>query len=240
MNRKNAYVALVPAAGTGARFGGDLPKQYLALAGRPMIWHALDTLCATPDISAVHVVLSPEDVLWERYDWSSLGAKLRPVRCGGATRAESVSNGLLAIADQIGADDWVLVHDAARACISTLLVSKLIETIGDDPVGGILALPVADTLKHSDDHGVIDRTVARDRLWQAQTPQMFRHGMLLKALNSTKEVTDEASAMEALGHRPKLVTGNISNLKVTWPEDMQLAELILIHRQQVTRGKLNE
>ncbi|RFC42825.1 MAG: 2-C-methyl-D-erythritol 4-phosphate cytidylyltransferase [Verrucomicrobia bacterium] len=211
--------------------GSELPKQYLSLAGRPLLWHALSTLCSVPQIRKVFVVLAPDDNHWNKFDWSSLGDKLMPLRCGGATRAASVTNGLREIADQVGGNDWILVHDAARACLHGAHVEALMQAVGDDQVGGILAVPVADTLKQGNADGRIDHTVPRDGLWQAQTPQMFRHAMLLAALSAAKDVTDEASAIEALGHRPLLVAADASNLKVTWPQDMQLAELILMQRE---------
>jgi len=219
------FHALVPAAGFGARMGNELPKQYLDLAGRPMIWHALSTLCANPNIKTVFVVLAPEDEYFARYDWSHCGGKLEPLYCGGATRAESVANGLLA--SELEPDDWVLVHDAARPCLSAHLLSRMIAELRDDPVGGILAVPVADTLKRGDSKQRIAHTEPREGLWQAQTPQMFRAGLLAQALQQCKTVTDEASAIEALGLQPKLVASDSSNFKVTYPQDIVLAELLL-------------
>lgn len=231
--------ALVPAAGSGARMGGDAsggtPKQYLPLAGRPLIHHALSTLCSLPRIELVFVVLAPEDEQWSRHIWADLGTKLVPLFCGGATRAESVRNGLRAIAAQVRAHDWILVHDAARPCLAPWHVDTLIDAVADDEVGGILAVPVADTLKHADAGQRIDATVPRAGLWQAQTPQMFRHAYLRRALEShvnLQGVTDEAGAMEALGFRPKLVAGDVTNLKVTYPLDLLLAGWILQQRQQ--------
>lgn len=219
------FHALVPAAGFGARMGSELPKQYLPLAGRPMIAHALDTLCACPDIATVFVVLAPGDTQFHSYDWSGCGDKLETLYCGGLTRAESVANGLLA--SELEPDDWVLVHDAARPCLTQAHLAKLIAELRDDPVGGILAVPVADTLKRADARQRIAFTEPRENLWQAQTPQMFRAGLLAEALNTAKNVTDEASAIEALGLQPKLVEGDSSNFKVTYPQDIVLAELLL-------------
>ena len=219
------FHALVPAAGFGARMGNELPKQYLDLAGRPMIWHALSTLCANPNIKTVFVVLAPEDEYFAHYDWSHCAGKLEPLYCGGATRAESVANGLLA--SELELDDWVLVHDAARPCLSAHLLSRMIAELRDDPVGGILAVPVADTLKRGDSQQRIAHTEPREGLWQAQTPQMFRAGLLAQALQQCKTVTDEASAIEALGLQPKLVASDSSNFKVTYPQDIVLAELLL-------------
>jgi 2-C-methyl-D-erythritol 4-phosphate cytidylyltransferase len=219
------FHALVPAAGFGARMGNELPKQYLPLAGRPMIAHALETLCACPELSTVFVVLAPDDTLFHCYDWSHCGEKLQPLYCGGDTRAESVANGLLA--SELEPDDWVLVHDAARPCLTQAHLAKLIAELRDDPVGGILAVPVADTLKRADDAQRIARTEDRAGLWQAQTPQMFRAGLLMQALQQCKAVTDEASAVEALGLSPKLVASESTNFKVTYPQDLLLAELLL-------------
>ena len=141
--------ALVPAAGTGSRMGDDLPKQYHPLAGRPMIRHALETFCASPRIRKVFVVLAAQDRFWEHFDWSGLGARLSVLRCGGPTRAASVLNGLEAIRGEVGRDDWMLVHDAARPCLTMAQLDALIDQVGEDEVGGILAVPVADTLKRS-------------------------------------------------------------------------------------------
>jgi 2-C-methyl-D-erythritol 4-phosphate cytidylyltransferase len=219
------FHALVPAAGFGARMGNELPKQYLSLAGKPMLAHALETLCACPDIATVFVVLSPGDTQFHSYDWSRFGDKLQPLFCGGETRAESVANGLLA--SELEPDDWVLVHDAARPCLSAQLLARMIAELRDDAVGGILAVPVADTLKRADAQQRIAHTEPREGLWQAQTPQMFRAGLLAEALSRCTNVTDEASAIEAMGLQPKLVASDSSNFKVTYPQDIVLAELLL-------------
>lgn len=223
--------ALVPAAGTGTRMGDEQPKQYHLLAGQPMIRHALEALCASPRIQRVFVVLAEQDDLWERFDWSELGVKLSLLRCGGPTRADSVLNGLTAISAVVKPDDWVLVHDAARPCLSAEQLDRLIERVGNDDIGGILAVPVADTLKRAGPDGRIERTVSREHLWQAQTPQMFRYGHLHEALSRSRIVTDEAGALETQGHRPLLVASDASNLKVTYPADLALAEKILLERK---------
>lgn len=220
------FVALVPAAGSGSRIGGSLPKQYLSLLGRPLIEYTLRALTAHPRIEKVFVVLSPDDA-----GWDELGIafeKLVVLRCGGEARAQSVANGLKAMAGEISADDWVLVHDAARPCLRAGHIDRMLAELADDPVGGILAVPVADTLKRSGPEQRIVETVPREGLWQAQTPQMFRHGLLLKALElAGSGVTDEASAIEQMGLQPKLVEGDARNLKVTYPRDLALAALIL-------------
>ncbi len=205
-----------------------MPKQYLPLCGRPLIEHAVRALAAHPRMDRVYVVLSPEDACWEgqgiRHE------KLSVLRCGGVTRAESVSNGLKAIANEVAADDWMLVHDAARPCLRPEHVDRMLAELAEDEVGGILAVPVADTLKRAEAGQRIAETVPREGLWQAQTPQMFRHGLLLKALEAAGgAVTDEASAIERLGLKPRLVEGDLRNLKVTYPRDLELAALILEH-----------
>ncbi|MBP9217664.1 MAG: 2-C-methyl-D-erythritol 4-phosphate cytidylyltransferase [Sterolibacterium sp.] len=237
-----AFYALVPAAGCGARMGAEHPKQYLPLAGHTVIHHALQALCKVPRVKRVFVVLAPGDARWRSQDWSVLGAKLSPLFCGGATRAESVRNGLRAMAAQVQPQDWVLVHDAARPCLAPWHVDALIDGVcahgGDYEDGGILALPVADTLKRADehDHAAIAATVPRAGLWQAQTPQMFRYRYLRRALegmNRLDVITDEASAMESLGFRPRLVMADPTNLKVTYPLDLNLAAWILQHRGEL-------
>jgi 2-C-methyl-D-erythritol 4-phosphate cytidylyltransferase len=235
-----AYYALIPAAGIGTRMEHTVPKQYLSLAGHPVIWHALRALCASTAIERVFVVLAAEDAHWPEQAMASLGSRLHVLRCGGQTRAQSVLNGLRAMALMLGdiAEDWVLVHDAARPCLNSNLLEKLMSEIGEDAVGGLLAMPVADTLKRAEvPCGEAIRsveTVPRDGLWQAQTPQMFRHDLLLRALATMDNtagkalaITDEASAVEALGLAPRLVTSTTSNLKVTYPADLQLAEYLV-------------
>lgn len=221
------FHALVPAAGFGARMGHELPKQYLPLAGQPMIFHALNTLCSCPEIATVFVVLAPDDTLFHSFDWSRFGDKLQPLFCGGERRADTVLNGLQA--SEIEPDDWVLVHDAARPCLTQAHLAKLIAELRDDEVGGILAVPVADTLKRADSGARILHTESREGLWQAQTPQMFRYGVLRRAFadESALACTDEAQAVEALGLAPRLVRGSPANLKITYPEDLALAAAIL-------------
>lgn len=226
------HFAIVPAAGSGSRFGSRKPKQYLGLLGRPLLHHTLAALVDCPEIDRVWVVLSPEDGEWDGYDWSGLGPKLETLRCGGATRADSVRNGLRAAAMVASDDDWILVHDAARPCLSREMLAALLGELADDQVGGLLAVPVADTLKRADGERRVAATEPRDGLWQAQTPQMFRYGLLARVLVEPLASTDEASAVEAAGFRPKLVQGDASNLKVTYPVDLRLAELILLARMQ--------
>jgi 2-C-methyl-D-erythritol 4-phosphate cytidylyltransferase len=218
--------ALVPAAGAGTRAASREPKQYVLLAGRPMLWHAIRAVCVPP-VQCVFVVLAPDDKTFASHDWSAFEGKVQPLFCGGESRRDSVHNGLLATMNDVDPSDWVLVHDAARPCLSRQELKKLIETCEGDDVGGILALPVADTVKRADGERIA-RTEDRAGLWLAQTPQMFRAGLLLQALRQAHApVTDEASAVEQLGLKPKLVQGSRENLKVTWPEDLALAQAIL-------------
>jgi 2-C-methyl-D-erythritol 4-phosphate cytidylyltransferase len=192
-----------------------------------MIWHAIRAFEQHAAIARIFVVISPQDDWWARYDWSVF-SKLAVLRCGGVTRAESVLNGLHACAGDVSADDWMLVHDAARPCLSQVLLNKLLLELDADSVGGILAAPVADTLKRQAADGRIAETVPRAGLWGAQTPQMFRHAMLMQALEKVgNQVTDEASAIEALGWMPKLVESDLTNLKVTYPRDWEVAAWLL-------------
>lgn len=223
--------ALVPAAGIGARSGADRPKQYVPIAGRAMITHTLHALSRVAKLAATLVVLSPADTMFEAAVPEYRGARSWTARCGGETRASSVANGLVQLQTH-GAQphDWVLVHDAARCLVQPRWVEKLIATCWDDAVGGLLALPIADTLKQSS-HGRVASTVERGGKWAAQTPQMFRLGMLQEALAQAGDaVTDEASAIEALGHQPLLVEAAMENFKVTWPADFALAERLLRSR----------
>jgi len=211
---------------------GGTPKQYLPLAGRPMLWHALRALDIAR-IETIFVVLAKDDRSFAAQDWSAFAGRLEPLYCGGATRAESVHNGLIAAMAGIDADDWVLVHDAARPCLPRADLERLITECTADAIGGILALPVAETVKRvaKDEAGVarVAKSEDRSQLWLAQTPQMFRVGLLAQALHGAAkgEVTDEASAVEQLGLRPRLVTGSRRNIKVTYPEDLAIADAIL-------------
>ena len=221
------YFGLVPAAGSGSRFGSEVLKQYSPLAGKPMLYHSVGRLLATPEVEIAFVVLAPGDTEFRRHDWSAFGNRLAPLYCGGATRRDSVLNGIIAAASLVDPNDWMLVHDAVRPCLGSAELRRLIDEAGGDEVGGILAIPVADTLKRADDEQRIAATEPRDGLWRAQTPQMFRHSMLLRALREAEHVTDEASAVEALGYKPKLVEGSTKNMKVTFPADLEIAEKML-------------
>lgn len=223
------YYGLIPAAGSGSRMGAPTPKQYLEVMGRPLIYYAIARLCGCPQIERVYVVLAPDDERWGLYDWEAFAPTLVPLFCGGAERFESVRNGLKAIADDVDGEDWVLVHDAARPCLSEEALGRLIREGGADAVGGLLAVPVADTLKRADAENHVAHTEPRAGLWQAQTPQMFRHGQLLEALSrpGSHVPTDEAQAVELLGKKPLLVLGDSRNFKVTYAQDLEMAELLL-------------
>jgi 2-C-methyl-D-erythritol 4-phosphate cytidylyltransferase len=213
--------------------GGETPKQYLPLNSIPLIAHALIVLAREPRISRLFVVISPDDVWWDNYEWRGWEDRIQVLRCGGVTRAETVLNGLKAMEAECAADDWVLVHDAARPCLPAESLGQMLNELADDEVGGLLAVPVADTLKRAMSDTAearVDTTVPRAGLWQAQTPQMFRHGMLSDALKKAgADMTDEASAIEQMGLHPRLVECDSRNLKVTYPQDLRLASLILEH-----------
>ena len=214
------------------RLGDALPKQYLDLNGFPMIYHALAALTAVARISKVIVVLAPGDRHWDSFEWSTLRNKLEVARCGGASRGESVLSGLRHLAPIMDSGDWVMVHDAARPCIRVALIEQFLDELEDDPVGGLLAQPLADTLKAADDNLRVARTVPRAGLWCAQTPQMFRFGMLRDALLQRPGSTDESQAIEALGHSPRLVAGDSANIKVTFAPDLRLARRFLWGEKQ--------
>ncbi|WP_082102662.1 2-C-methyl-D-erythritol 4-phosphate cytidylyltransferase [Robbsia andropogonis] len=242
--------ALIPCAGTGTRAGGGLPKQYRSVAGRNMLYHALAAFDACAEFAQTLIALSPDDTAFDPRRFEGLRYAIR--RCGGDSRHATVRNGLTVLQSDFGAQphDWVLVHDAARPGVTPALIRTLIAAVSGDSVGGIVALPLADTLKRerliveaagtggaNDVPGQvrIAHTEPRDGLWLAQTPQMFRLGLLrdaLDAANTTgRVVTDEASAIEAAGYAPQLVRGHMRNFKVTYPEDFALAEAFLQARQ---------
>lgn len=221
--------AIIPAAGVGKRMGATVPKQYLELAGRPVIDHTLERILLHPRIDGAYIALGAEDGWWPNSEFADHPDLVRVD--GGAERCHSVLNALNALAERARPDDWVLVHDAARPCVRRGDITRLVDTLIDHPVGGLLGMPVRDTMKRTDADGVVRETVDRDKLWHAFTPQMFRVGMLRDALRDALAagvlVTDEASAMEWAGHRPVMVAGSPDNLKITRPEDLALAAFYL-------------
>ena len=225
--------ALVLAAGQGTRIGDAVPKQYLPLAGKPMMFHSIEALSAVSRVERLYVVLAPMDRHWGQHDWSAFPEKVEAAFCGGTHRAESVLNTLKHIEARAAPDDWVLVHDAARPCIMTELVEQFLDEIGEDPVGGLLAMPLADTLKSGDEDQRVVKTVPRKGLWRAQTPQLFRYSILRKGIEKNPQATDESEAVESLGHAPRLAEGENSNIKVTFAEDIVMAELILRNKQSI-------
>ena len=223
------FWAVIPAAGIGKRMGSEIPKQYLELQGRAIILHTLDRLLAHSSVKGAIVALSRHDGWWEnlapRFD--------KPVTRveGGIERCHSVLNALHELSATAADEDWVLVHDAARPCLAQSDLDKLLTTLAEDEVGGLLAVPVRDTMKRAETGGRVIDTVERDNLWHALTPQMFRLGMLRNSLERALEdeqlVTDEASAMEYAGYQPLLVEGSAGNIKVTRAEDLALADFYL-------------
>jgi 2-C-methyl-D-erythritol 4-phosphate cytidylyltransferase len=226
MTHAPRYFALIPAAGVGSRMGAGSPKQYLKLGGKPMLRHTLDAFLSSELIAHTFVVVSADDPY---IDAVAPKHGVTVLRCGGASRMESVRNGLAVLASTLADTDCVLVHDAARPGLNAALIERLITATGDHPAGGLLALPVVDTVKRGIDGEAVG-TVPRNGLWLAQTPQMFRFALLRKALDGATDpdaITDDASAVEALGLSPRLVEGHPRNLKVTLPEDIRIAEIYL-------------
>ena len=227
------FWCVVPAAGVGKRMGAPVPKQYLPLLGARVADHTLATLLRVSLFSRIVVPLSPDDEWWpESPDLSSP----RVLRCqGGTERFHSVLNGLDALEGMAQDDDWVLVHDIARPCVRLSDIERLVSAVRQHPVGGLLASPVRDTMKRSDSSGAVVGTVDREGLWHALTPQMFRYGVLRRALTEGiakgLAMTDESSAIEALGQAPLLVEGAADNIKITHPQDLALAALFLQQRQ---------
>ncbi len=224
------YWAVIPAAGVGRRMGGDRPKQYLSISGKTVLEHSLDRLLKCPEINGAVIAISAEDGYWKDLNYQHEKPVL--VTNGGRERCDSVLNALHELSQTADDSDWILVHDAARPCVRQEDIQKLIQTCKNHPVGGILAVPVKDTIKKSNDSAEtglseITKTVDRSILWHAQTPQMFRLGQLrdalIKALNAGVEITDEASAIEWSGFHPLLVEGHADNIKITRQEDVNLA-----------------
>jgi 2-C-methyl-D-erythritol 4-phosphate cytidylyltransferase len=234
-NSSDALWIVIPAAGAGRRIPNSLPKQYLRIAGRSVLEWTVEIFLRRDDVAGVVVVVAPEDGEWQKVSVASHARVSKTI--GGAERAHSVLNGLLALDGRAQSRDWVLVHDAARPCLADSDLQLLIDALRDDEVGGILATPLSDTLKESDADGRVKRTLPREQLWRALTPQMFRFDVLRRALqraiNADEAITDEASAVEALGLRVRLIKGRADNLKITLAEDLDLAQAILERRSRL-------
>lgn len=229
MHAEHHFWALIPAAGSGSRMSLDIPKQYIKLHDKTVIEHSLDCFIRRADIKGVVVVIAKDDPHWPRLD---IAAEANIITApGGAERYQSVLNGLDALAQVADANDWVLVHDAARPCLGQTDIDRLIHAASANGVGGVLAVPVTDTIKRTDGKGAITATVDRDHLWRALTPQMFQLQLLSDAINAAVEnnssITDEAMAMELRGHVPLLVEGQANNIKITRNSDLLLANMYL-------------
>jgi 2-C-methyl-D-erythritol 4-phosphate cytidylyltransferase len=228
------FWVVVPAAGGGSRMGSGTPKQYAPLLGRAVIEWTIMVFLRRADCLGVVVALAEGDRTFRNL---SISYDPRVSLCvGGTNRIDSVISGLNALADRAQGGDWILVHDAARPCLSDHDLASLLTELGEDAVGGLLAAPLADTLKQSDGGDRVTATVERAGLWRALTPQMFRYETLARALQNARDqsvvVTDDAQAIEMLGLKPRLVTGRADNIKITYPEDLQSAERILSNRAQ--------
>jgi 2-C-methyl-D-erythritol 4-phosphate cytidylyltransferase len=225
---------VVPAAGVGSRMGSVIPKQYLTLNSKSILEHTLERLLNIPSLVGIVVVISESDTYWQQLTLSQ--HPLIHTVAGGAERANSVLNGLNYLQEKIQPHDWVLVHDAARPCVTLANVEALCTTLREDEVGGILALPVSDTLKRVDSNHAILNTVDRRFLWQAQTPQLFRYKLLTDCLSQSlsrlDNITDESSAVELCGYLPKVVEGRSDNIKITRPDDLLLAAFILQQQEK--------
>ncbi len=233
MVKTTQYWGIVPAAGVGKRMQADRPKQYLKINGVTVIEQTLTRLLQVKKLSSVVVALSKEDPYWSTLEMATNSRIIRAT--GGKERADSVLSAMLSIVDRADENDWVLVHDAARPCITQQDIHLMIHQLAEHPIGGILALASHDTLKEVNSEGSILATVDRNKIWRALTPQMFRYGALKKALEEAAQnnwvVTDEASALELQGLQPKIIAGRSDNLKITRPEDLALAQFYLEQQQ---------
>ena len=220
--------AVIPAAGVGKRYSSDIPKQYLPLSGIPVLLHSINKLVKLDEIEEILVVLNPEDTFWEKLNLSH--PKVKAIH-GGLQRCNSVNSALEELSGRAKKGDWVLVHDAVRPCISDSDLKKITSIVNDEEVGGLLAFPILDTIKEVGENLEVQKTIPRENLWSAMTPQIFRYEVLKQALEAAimagESVTDEASAIEAIGLTPRIIQGEKTNIKITHPSDMVLAESII-------------
>jgi len=236
IKQKPRIWAVVPAAGIGSRMTADKPKQYIKVAGKTVLEHSINSLLMLDVIKGVQLCIAANDKYWQELNFEH--QKLLPVVPGGEQRADTVLAGLEAISHLAKDDDWIMVHDAARPCVNQSILLKLINNVLDHPVGGLLAIPVADTIKKATSMESstvsVESTISRDSLWLAQTPQMFKYEVLKASLINAKqqqiEITDEASAIEQAGYRPLIVSGHRSNIKLTYQEDLDWVECFLNER----------
>lgn len=228
------YWCVIPAAGIGARMGAGKPKQYLMLGDKTILEHTISRILTLPNLAGVVVVLNADDTHWKSLN--VFQKSLVHTALGGENRADSVLNGLDYLKDKVHDRDWILVHDAARPCVTLSSIQKLCDELADNDIGGILAVPVSDTIKQVANKNEIQATVDRSPLWQAQTPQMFRYQLLRDCLSQTiannENITDESSAVELCGYIPQVIEGRSDNIKVTRPDDLLLAEFILQQQEK--------
>ncbi len=228
-SNQSRFWVVVPAAGVGARMQADRPKQYLPLLGKTVIEHTLDHLLSHPGIAGLVVPVADTDSYWKNLPYEDNPRVIRVA--GGDTRAQSVLNGLVWLREAIHHHDWVLVHDVVRPCVSHKDIEQLITTSIQSEQGAVLGIPVRDTMKQASHQGYVEKTIDRSKLWHAFTPQMFRldalYNALRKSIDNGLAVTDEASAMENMGYQPTMISGDVQNIKITRPADLDLASLIL-------------
>ena len=224
--------AIIPAAGCGKRMQSHIPKQYLEIAGKTILEHTLSIFIKHPLVQGIVVAISEEDAYWPEIQQHLQNLSNKPILIarGGKERKDSVLSALDFLYHHLNRDSWVLVHDAARPCLLSSDIDKLIHGFSDNEVGGLLGLPISDTLKRSNSNQQVEKTINREHMWRALTPQFFKLLTLTKALQSAtnQEITDESSAIELLGLKPKLMVGDVNNIKITLPADLLQAEKFLL------------
>lgn len=223
------YFVIIPVAGNGSRFGGSIPKQYTLINDKTVLQHTLDAFLKVDRIEQIVLIANPNDTIIEQYIKPNNKVIIHKV--GGITRSESVTNGLKKL--NCASDDWILVHDAARCCIKVESINNLIDSLYNSDSGGILASKATDTIKYAENN-IIQKTINREYIYLAQTPQMFRYTLLLNALNTVdlNQVTDEASAIEAIGAKVNIVINDNTNIKITYPQDIELAKILLANNYE--------